>query len=128
MPRHLSTALPLLGILLLAGCAQPAPPSLPPVPADPHFYVCRLSDAPNAAAAEQHIAVRPDDQRTGLLLRINGQSGWRALAVVAGSNGQVYADTSYAWRANGAAGVLTDIRSVQTYNCTADAAAGGTAK
>jgi hypothetical protein len=125
MPRCLSMALPVFGALLLAGCAQPAQQQQQAVPAETRSYVCRPSDATASAGAEQHITVRPDDQRTGLLLRVNGQSGWRALASVAGSGGQVYADTTYAWRATGAAGVLTDIRNVQTYTCTAD---GGTAK
>jgi len=110
--------------VLLAGCAHPAPPP-PPAPPETGSYVCRPNDGPGS---EQHLTVRPDDQRTGLLMKIGNQSNWRALAVVAGSSGLVYADTNYAWRANGASGVLTDIRNIQTYNCTADGAAAGSAK
>jgi hypothetical protein len=126
MPRRIFMALPALGPLLLVGCAQPAQPQ--PVPVEARSYVCRLSDAPVPSGGEQRITIRPDDQRTGLLLRVNGQSGWRALAALAGSGPQVYADTTYAWRATGATGVLTDIRNVQTYDCTIDAAAVGAAK
>ena len=112
-----------LGVLLVAGCAQPVP-TPPPVPAEPHAFVCRLNDAPARPGSELRVTVRADDQHAGLLLRIGGQSGWRALAAVPGAAGQVYGDTAYAWRADGAAGVLTDIRNIQTYNCTADDAAG----
>jgi hypothetical protein len=123
MFRRLFTVLPACGTLLLAGCAQPAAPAPPSVPVEARAYVCRLSDAPAASGAEQHVTVSPDDQRKSLLLRVNGQTGWRALALLAGSGAPVYADTTYAWRATGTAGVLTDIRNVQTYNCVIEGAA-----
>jgi len=123
MPRRLSMVLATCATLLLAGCAQPIAPASPPVPIEARAYVCRLNDAPAASGAEQHVTVRPDDQRTGLLLRVNGQSGWRALAALAGSGAPVYADTTYAWRTTGTSGMLTDIRNVQTYNCVIDSAA-----
>jgi hypothetical protein len=116
-------ALPALGLLLSAGCARPSQLS---VQTDARSYGCRLNDASTSHGAEQHISVRPDDQRTGLQLIIGGQK--HALTTVAGSSGQTYADTAYAWRDVGAGGVLTDVENVQTYICTADGAAGGPAK
>ncbi|MEJ1976179.1 MAG: hypothetical protein WDN49_08815 [Acetobacteraceae bacterium] len=72
-------------------------------------YICRLSDNVATPGPEQRLAVRPDSERGQLLLRL-GQGNWQALDPVAGSAGRVYANAAYAWRVNGAAGVLTDIR------------------
>jgi membrane-bound inhibitor of C-type lysozyme len=127
MSRHIPQA-PLAIAVLLAGCSSSGAPAQPLVPIEPQAFACRLDGARPASGAEQRITVRADDQHTGLLLRAGSRSGWRALAAVAGSSGQVYADTAYAWRANGTAGVLTDIRNVQTYSCTAVATAAGAAE
>jgi membrane-bound inhibitor of C-type lysozyme len=123
MLRRIFMALPALGLLLSTGCARPSQLF---VTDDARLYACRLNDAPAPSGAELHISVRPDDRRAGLQFIIGGQK--RALTVVAGSSGQTYADTTYAWRDVGATGVLTDIENVQTYECTADGTTRGPVK
>ena len=129
MSRLPAPALLALGILLLSGCAEtPSPPVLPATAIEAHGYACRRTDTRPTAKPEQHVTLRADDQHTGYQLQLGTQSDWRSLAMVTGSNGQVYADDAYAWRPDGTAGVLTDIKEVQTYNCVADDAARKPAK
>jgi hypothetical protein len=114
---------------LLAGCGHTTPAPQPvPMPVEAHSYVCRPDDAPAPPSAEQHVTVRADDQRTGLLMRVGTQGSWRPLAAVPGSTGPIYDDAVYAWRTAGSDGVLTDIRNVRTYSCTADGTAAGPVK
>ena len=120
MSRLASTAPLGLGILLLAGCAQQA--TSQPIPAEPRTYVCKPTEG---RGGEQHVTVRADEAGTGVLLSIGTKGEGHTLATVTGSNGQVYADAAYAWRLDGAAGVLTDIKNIRTYNCAGD---GGPAK
>jgi len=109
-----SAALLGIGILLIAGCAER---SRPASTASAQSYVCLLSDARSSAGSGRHITLRADERRARFLLRLGATGEWHPLTVIAGSDGLVYADAAYAWRPHGAAGVLTDIQAVQTYNC-----------
>jgi len=117
-----SAALLGIGILLISGCADRSQPERA-ASVSSQSYVCLLSDARLSAGSAQRITLRADERSTGFLLLVGGKSEWHPLAVVAGSDGRVYADAAYAWRPDGGAGVLTDIQAVQTYHCVRKKAA-----
>jgi hypothetical protein len=134
MPRRmpkLALVLPLA--LLLAGCARPGatPPAAGQVRAgvaQAGFSECRLMNPGVATPGpDVRLMLRPVDTQGRLPLRVE-QDDWQALDVAAGSNGRVFNNSVYAWRFDRSGGVLTDIRNIETYDCTGAPGAPGEAR
>jgi hypothetical protein len=89
------------------------------------FYECRLmSQGVATPGPDMRLMLRSLDVHGQLPLRVD-QDDWQSLDVAAGSKGLVFNNSSYAWRFNRTGGVLTDIRNIETYDCTFTSGAAG---
>jgi hypothetical protein len=133
MRRRLPTIPLILLLPLLGGCAPlDATPSAAGQAqaglAQGGFYDCRLmSQGVATPGPDVRLMLRPVDAQGQLPLRV-GQDHWQSLDVAAGSNGRVFDNSIYAWRFDRAGGVLTDIRNIETYDCTSASGAPGEAR
>jgi hypothetical protein len=118
MRRRARTTVLILLVSAVGGCALPGVASAPRLAANGQ-YVCRSGSNAATPAPDLRLTVRSSNQPGRLMVRVR-EGGWQSLTQVTGESGPLYADAAYAWRFNGAAGVLSDIRNIQSYNCVAE--------
>ena len=117
MQRRVSTTVLILLVSAVGGCAQPGSASAPRL-AENGQYVCRSGADAAASVPDLRLTVQSSSQPGQLMVRV-GEGGWQPLTQVAGESGPLYADAAYAWRFNGAAGVFSDVKNIQSYRCVA---------
>ena len=111
-------------LLALGGCTEPATQSV--VTADNGFYDCSAGPAggDNNREADRFVQLHRDPASGQLGLNF-GSGRAQLLDPVAATGGNLFSNSSYAWRLGTDNAVLTDVENVRTYACrrVSDAAA-----
>ena len=81
-----------------------------------NFYDCQVDGPSRGAGNPRVVSIRHEPGADSVLLAV-GVGPTQALASVAGSTRQLYANARFAWNISGNAAVLTDVNNIQTYTC-----------
>lgn len=101
-------------VIALAGCASLADLAVLPRSVQAGSYDC----APADDSGMRHRIVAVAHDRNGRDVNLRLESGQQfALSPVAGASHRLYSGPLYAWRASSGRSVLTDVETVQTYDC-----------
>jgi hypothetical protein len=114
--RRVSAVSLVLLISVVGGCAQVTPR---PAQLANASYICRPNGDAAASRPDLRLTVQSTTPGGRLALRFDW-GDWQSLSPVPDSSEQIYANALYAWRFDGAVGVLSDINNIQTYNCVGD--------